>query len=769
MTRDFIVDARCLQDRGFAQRGVGSHTMSLLSGGLAMPEVRTAFRFVALADRTLPDLLPDHRLLFAELRNVAYDTGLTAPVLFSPSPMTHDPFFVARLQGRPGGIGVALVHDFIPHDQPDRYLRSVSERIAYYARLARLRHYDALFPNSEYTRGRLEAVVPNVPSLIVVTGVALRDTMCTSIGDPTEDRRFILLPSGDDWRKNPEVVVLAHAASRVLQLMRVPLVVTGLHDLNRQRALRDIAARRGGRSDLLQFIPFIDDATLCRLYKESLTVVVPSRIEGFSIPVIEAGSQGATVIASDCAAHCELVPDENDRFGPDDDARLRTLLDEAWEGGAIQEARRRRQTGIWERFRPERVCERFWNGVLATCEARSPKDLPRVHSAAGHRPSLAFLTPMPPSPSGCAEYSAATLTSLARHARITLFSGTDQPAAPAGVTHAGLPIRLAHLASNFDAVVSVLGNSHFHKREFDLLLEHGAACIAHDARMLDFYYHLLGPMRACEVASAEIGRPVAVQEIEAWLGDPRQLPVLFLSEIASASRPLLVHSPITAKLVQQLYGQSSTVLPFVPYRTFNDTELSPDARLQARARLGIPEGRFVVATFGAVAPDRAPGELVWAIEQLRAWGFDAQLAFVGEASSAAQLLSAAICEADVAPYVLLVPNSRDDSVYRDWLVGADAGVQLRTYGLGGLSGALLDCIAAGLPTVTNQHLATAMSAPDYVAPIPDALSAVRLAEELANIIEKSGYGYRPLDQRRELLKAQNFDNYGQQLLAALGF
>ena len=200
---DLVVDARCLQDANLSARGVGSHAASLLAGGQSMTEVHRAFRFVGLVDRTLPALAPDHRALFAELRSVAYDTTVPGPVLFSPSPMTHDPFFVARLQNRPRGLAVALVYDFIPFDEPDHYLGDTADRLAYYARLARLRHYDLLFPISEYTRARLEAVMPSATRRVVVTGVALRDTMRMGVVGPNDGREYILVPSGDDWRKIP--------------------------------------------------------------------------------------------------------------------------------------------------------------------------------------------------------------------------------------------------------------------------------------------------------------------------------------------------------------------------------------------------------------------------------------------------------------------------------------------------------------------------------------------------------------------------------------
>ncbi len=46
-----------------------------------------------------------------------------------------------------------------------------------------------------------------------------------------------------------------------------------------------------------------------------------------------------------------------------------------------------------------------------------------------------------------------------------------------------------------------------------------------------------------------------------------------------------------------------------------------------------------------------------------------------------------------------------ETVYQAYLQAADLGIQLRTFGFGSVSGALIDCIAAGLPTVANDDLA----------------------------------------------------------------
>ena len=109
-----------------------------------------------------------------------------------------------------------------------------------------------------------------------------------------------------------------------------------------------------------------------------------------------------------------------------------------------------------------------------------------------------------------------------------------------------------------------------------------------------------------------------------------------------------------------------------------------------------------------------------------------------------------------------------EQVYRDYLLGADLAVQLRTYGLGGLSGALLDCAAAGLPTVVNESLAAAVGVPDYVRSIPDALSPLLLAEAWSDLREEGLCAKRPESARCAYAEQRSFRTYALGLCQALG-
>jgi glycosyltransferase involved in cell wall biosynthesis len=766
--RDLIIDARCLQDPAFARRGIGSHAAGLIAGGRARADIRTACRFVALTDPALPALTEDFHALFDDVRVVAYRHASAQTIFLQPSPMTHDPLWVARLLADPNVPSIALVYDFIPHEFPQRYLTNSVTRVRYYASLASLRLYDGLLAISEATRLQLESWVAHRALLVAVTGVALRSSMLPQ-SNPLPARRAlgrILVPSGEDWRKNPEIAVRAHAMATALQSQAVTLEFTGLPTAETQLRLRTLSRDTGGNPDLLVFHPFLDDPSLAALYRACNVVVVPSRSEGFSIPVIEAMAQSVPVLASNCPAHAELLANADDRFDADDPADLQRRLNDLAVHPSHLDAMTARTAAIWPRFTQEQVNARAWDAIAALIDPT--KSLAKPAIARHHRPRIAFVSPMPPTPSGCADFSEITLQSLVKRADISVFTNTPNPQIPPQARFAGTPGRYAHVSNQFDAVIDVIGNSHFHQNEFDLLRSHGAACIAHDARMLDFYVHRLGLARACAQASAEAGRPVSPEEVEHWLTHPGELPVLFLGEIAAASRPLFVHSAITARLITQLYQRTAIVLPFPPYRDFTDAELSEAARARVRSQLGLAREELIIASFGTISRDRALGELIWAVDMLRSWGFAARLVLIGQASPDITLMIDRLA-AEVGVSVTIITDRNNQSLYRDWLIACDVAVQLRTYGFGGLSGALIDCIGAGIPSVANTSLANAIQAPPYVATIPDALSAPLLAEAIAAIIEPSRHRPRPLAARRADLANRNFDIYCTKLMNGLGF
>lgn len=760
-----VIDVRCLQDRSYARRGVGRHALALLRGAPA------GTRLVGLVDPTLEPLIDEARGLLDVVHanaQAAADREQQPAAFVALSPMTHAPLMAARLLSDARLLRMAVVYDFIPRREPERYLRSLADRLAYANALAWLSRYDLFAPISHSTAEELSTLLDVTRAHVEVTGAPVDQHF-----EAAQDMRrrmtatHLLVVGGGDPRKNPETVVRAHALSSVLQQAGTPLIVLGNYGPAQANALRNLSSTLGGRPELVQVPGHVPDAELIELYARAFAIVTPSRDEGFSLPVVEGMAAGAPSLASDIAAHRELVQDAALRFGPDDHAALLPLLeraatDTAWRSSVVAS-----QSDVWPRFRADKVAERFWSAL--TRQLRGQPARPSV--TRGARPRVALLSPLPPDRSGIADYTTATCSAFGQHVELHVFSETERPVPIPGVARVAPLGSLPCLLPEYDRVVHVIGNSHFHLRIFQLLRRYGGACIAHDARMLAFYSHLLGMEHTAAVAGQELRRAVGTTELNAWFADEGKLEALFLGEIAESATPLIVHSRTTARLVEERYRVQPRYLPFSIYRPWTADEVRPAARAAARARLGLQPREVAIATFGYVHSNKAPEECVRALGMLRAWGVRASLHFVGGTEAMPDrgaALRSLIASLGLTNDVRFAETFVSEQTYKDYLLGADLGVQLRTYSLGGLSGALLDCAAAGLPTVTNSSLGAAVGVPQsYVRTIPDALSPLRLAQALADLWHAGPSQECREADRSAYSEERSFAAYARELCVAL--
>jgi glycosyltransferase involved in cell wall biosynthesis len=762
--KKIYVDARCLQDEAFRWRGVGQHSAALLTHGRSILAPVYDTEFVAIIDPALPALNAESRALFDRLKHTGYSPRPMDAWFVQLSPMTHSPIRVARLLECGTGCNAAVVYDFIPHDLPHWYLQDRAVRLSYYNCLCWLKTYDLFLPISDFSGRRLQELLSIPPERIRTTGVAVRDTLISPDLPKEQPGRHVLVVAGGDLRKNVECPIVAHARSSVLNEEHVPLLVVGGYAPETETSLRALHQQHGGKPALLQFQPHLSDEELAAIYRRALVTVCPSRIEGFSIPVIEANANGSPVLVSDCEAQKELVPSAEDQFAADDHERLRTLLEAIHRDPLRRQAAIARQAGIARRFTSTAVADRFWQALLEW-EKNTPK-----RPAIGRRakPTLAFVTPLPPDNSGVAAYSAACLAKLAERAEIHVYSDTVNPRRSPAYASVQPISSIPYLSRKFDGVVSVLGNSHFHIEVHDKLLQHGGACIAHDARMVNFYAGLYGAEWTCRIASRELGRPVSMAEVEAWMQNPGRLPTLFLSEILEAASPTIVHSRLTQQMIRTLYGVDAAYLPFAVYRNLPPSMLTDVARARARKKLRLAKDEVLVVSFGIVGPEKALEECIWAVQMLRSWGVNARLVFAGPAVPALQVnLQQMARNLDIGPFVHIQNDFLSEAAYQDYLLAADAAVQLRTYQLGGLSGSLLDCVAAVLPTVANAHLAKSVETPAFVLPVPDGLSPVLIAERIIEALSAPRFSDANIEQRNAFIREHNFDVYADRLMQAL--
>lgn len=133
------------------------------------------------------------------------------------------------------------------------------------------------------------------------------------------------------------------------------LVLAGAARPGAREALEARAAELGVAARV-RFLGPVEDDELARLYAGAACVVLPSLLEGFGIPAVEALRAGAPLAIAAAGALPEVAGDDVPRFAPDDPAAcaaaIRAALaraPEAWEPARVR-AERHRWQGAAERL-----------------------------------------------------------------------------------------------------------------------------------------------------------------------------------------------------------------------------------------------------------------------------------------------------------------------------------------------------------------------------------------------------------------------------------
>jgi glycosyltransferase involved in cell wall biosynthesis len=691
-----VVDVQALQSPAYARRGIGRYVADL---------VRTL-------EREHPGVvgryLWNDRLAFgAPLAELDAELGLgqrlapssalrggTVEVLHVPSPFA--PLHRAAdeaiayadwaLPVRARRL-VLTVHDLIPWRHPDRYLAHPHDRARYHHRLAMLPAADAIVADSDATARDVIELAGVAPHRVVVGGAGVgerfapatqpRSELLAELAGvlPPATDGFVLAAGALDWRKNLDGALAAYAL--------LPADVRDAHPIVLAAPLyaddRSTVDRLATELDIVDRViapGFVDDDTLVRLYQAASVVVVPSRLEGFGLPVVEARACGARTICSDASSLVEVLPEPAARFDPDrpdDIARclLAALTDADYQAvlDAVPSA------------------PYSWSFAASrTVEAYGVRTIPRASRGGRAATSIGVVTHLPPAASGVADHSDRLVAALATvpGVRVEAFNPVvphRSARAPDVTVHHLAALHERWASGALDHVLYCVGNGTMHRPLVDAMRTVPGAVFLHDVCVPI----LLGR------DGDEVGSPVPITE---------------------RATAVLVQSHHAAQLLREVAGIEGVNVGPHPCWNAGTSERIDDA-----------DGAPWVVSAGIAHEAKQTDRFVAAVRPLVAGGV-ARAAIVGDGGP--RFVS------DGDPIITV--GHVDDHAFDTWLRRAAIAVQLRAFTNGESSGVVAHAMARGVPLVVTD-IGAMSEVPDEVATkVPVDVTPEHLADVIAGLL-----------------------------------
>lgn len=705
---------------------------------------------VARDENLLTSLVFDPRLRIPGRLERYFSTSLLRPVdalvpaagdiYHLPSPF--EGFSLARLwpaaARRNGCRLVVTLFDLIPLHYPDRYLALDTQRWWYASRVRLLQVADQVHTISQATADDAIARLGLRPERVRVVGAGVSPLFRPSSRPPLDRLAhamslvpelrpgFVLCTGGSDWRKNLTFLLVAYRALPERLRRDHQLVIACKLDAAGRRQLEREIVWSGLDSDVL-LTGYVPDETLLALYQATELFVLPSRDEGFGLPVAEALACGAPAICANVSSLPEILADPEAHFDPDDPRSIRQALERALTDPA--HLGRLRSHSLAARHRWPSVAERTLEGYRAL--AMEPR-------ATARRRRLALVSPLPPTPSGVADYSFRLATELASLCDVTVFVDDDRDVvAPPGVDVrvVGDFDRTEAAYGPFAAVLCAVGNQIFHISAIQLLRRRSCAVLLHDVRLdglwawaamnrkdfspTSFYDRLQAQYR---------GRVPPDLGARGWLerDEAEDWGIWMVGDIVRAADRTFCHSRYGAEAARLDAGDPIDAA----------VEVLPFGHPSPMRRSPTPDGGgALVATFGVVTAIKALDAVLTTMLRLAAADPRLRCALVGTVTDDVreQCLERAAAVGLVDRLVITGWVPPDE--YRAWLQRTTVALQLRAATGGETSAAIADCLAAGVPTVVTRLGAQADLDPAGVELVDRSITAEDLAATVRRLLD----------------------------------
>jgi glycosyltransferase involved in cell wall biosynthesis len=323
---------------------------------------------------------------------------------------------------------------------------------------------------------------------------------------------------------------------------------------------------------------------------------------------------------------------------------------------------------------------------------------------------LAWFTPLPPMPSGIADYSSELLPLVAEVADVEVIcprpSLFRRAKAPPGVAIRP-PARFR--PDRYDAIYYHLGNNPWHSFVYEACLRHPGISVFHDVVMHHLIAHAMVESdqhveRYWSLLDAEHGEPgsrLARLKVLGVASDFEKFLFPLSGHVVRRAAGVVVHS-LDSRDRLLAAGPVDVPVEVIPHHAgAPPPPVAGIDRSEARRRLGLPQDAFIVGHLGFVTLPKQPGALVAGFARLYRERPEARLVVVGadntggafERTARRHGVHRAVVSTGYVDLVAFYLNLR----------ALDAVVNLRYPTAGESSGTFARALAEGRATIVNNY------------------------------------------------------------------
>lgn len=649
------------------------------------------------------------------------------------------------------------LYDLIPLIHAQLYLENDQIRQWYHRKIDSLKEAELLLAISSYSRQEAISVLERSEDSVINLSAAADEhfqrvdytqdqarKLCDKYG---LERPFIVYTGGIDTRKNIEGMIEAYAGLPAsIRASHQLAIICSVRPEDKERLLR-LSRFQGLSEGEVVFTGYVPNEDLILLYNLCELFVFPSLYEGFGLPALEAMACGAPVIGSNTSSIPEVIGRQDALFNPTKIDEItasmyRALTDDQFQSSLRQHGPKQAASFSWDQS-ALRALEAF-----ESLHAKYISQHSTQVQVPNRRPHLAFVSPLPPEKSGIANYSFELLPELAHFYEITLV--INQVEVKDDWLTNKFSIRdvawFENHAQQFDRIIYQIGNSSFHEHMFALVEQHPGIVVLHDFYLSHILHH---------VSSINSGLPSFYSKLYESHGYSALLKTRREGiESAVWNYPcnktvldhaigVIVHSQFAEDSARKAYGAFYTQSWKIVRQIYSSP--SKIERKSARSKLNLSNNDWLICSFGHVGPIKLNHRLVdaWLSSSL-ALDHRCFLVFVGENQNDGygRSLIDKIKKSGLEDRIY-VTGFIESEQYRDYLMAADAAVQLRHFSRGETSRAVLEAMAYGLPLIVNDVETIAEYPDDIFVRLPKHFSEQALVAALEKI-------YRDSDLRDQL-------------------